>query len=179
MAAAVGIPVPRDRLAAGIGHHRRPGDLVIASIHWGGNWGYEVTAQQREFAHVVIDGGIDLVHGHSSHHAKGIEVYRNKLILYGCGDFINDYEGISGYEAFRGDLAVMYLPRLRQSDGHLLSLKMVAMRIARFRLNRPSSSDAGWLFRTLARESGRLGTAIALQEDGSFMIRGSEVSECT
>lgn len=166
------------RLAAGIGQHRRPGDLVIASIHWGENWGYEVTTPQREFAHALIDGGIDMVHGHSSHHPKGIEVYRNKLILYGCGDFINDYEGISGYENFRGDLAVMYLPRLRQADGRLVSLKLVPMRIARFRLNRPSSADTGWLFRTLARESGRFGTAMVLQDDGSFMIRGSEVSGC-
>ena len=35
---------------------------------------------------------------------------RRKLILYGCGDFINDYEGISGNEEYRGDLALMYIP---------------------------------------------------------------------
>ena len=57
--------------------------------------------EQRDFAHRLIDAaGVDLVHGHSSHHAKGIEVYRGKLILYGCGDFLNDYEGISGYGEF-------------------------------------------------------------------------------
>jgi hypothetical protein len=27
-------------------------------------------------------------------------VYRGKLILYGCGDFIDDYEGIGGYEQY-------------------------------------------------------------------------------
>ena len=30
----------------------------------------------------------------------GFEVYRDKLILYGCGDFLNDYEGIGGYQPF-------------------------------------------------------------------------------
>jgi Bacterial capsule synthesis protein PGA_cap len=35
-----------------------------------------------------------VVHGHSSHHPKGVEVYRQMRILYGCGDFLNDYEGI-------------------------------------------------------------------------------------
>jgi poly-gamma-glutamate capsule biosynthesis protein CapA/YwtB (metallophosphatase superfamily) len=30
-----------------------------------------------------------------------IEGYRDRLILYGCGDFLNDYEGIKGYEEFR------------------------------------------------------------------------------
>ena len=86
---------------------RQPGDVLIASIHWGGNWGYRIPADQRRFAHALIDGGFDVVHGHSSHHPKGIEIYRRKLILYGCGDFINDYEGISGNEEYRGDLALM------------------------------------------------------------------------
>jgi poly-gamma-glutamate capsule biosynthesis protein CapA/YwtB (metallophosphatase superfamily) len=91
---------------------RRAGDLLIASVHWGGNWGYAVPDDQRGFAHALIDGGFDLVHGHSSHHPKGIEVYRRKLVLHGCGDFINDYEGIEGHERYRGELAAMYLPRL-------------------------------------------------------------------
>ena len=81
------------------------GDIVIASIHWGANWGYDVPKEQQEFAHRLIDEAkVDLIHGHSSHHVKGIEVYRDKLILYGCGDFLNDYEGIGGYESFRTDL---------------------------------------------------------------------------
>ena len=48
-----------------------------------------------------------------AHHVKGIEVYRQKLILYGCGDFIDDYEGIRGYEQFRDDLVLMYFPVVR------------------------------------------------------------------
>ena len=49
-----------------------------------------------------------MVHGHSSHHAKGFEIYNGKLILYGAGDLISDYEGIRvshescGFEAFHG-----------------------------------------------------------------------------
>jgi len=40
-----------------------------------------------------------------------VEVYRKRkrLILFGCGDFLTDYEGISGYEQFRGDLTLMCL----------------------------------------------------------------------
>jgi poly-gamma-glutamate capsule biosynthesis protein CapA/YwtB (metallophosphatase superfamily) len=50
-------------------------------------------------AYAFIDtAGIDVIHGHSSHHAKPIEIYRGKLILYGCGDFLNDYEGMRAYE---------------------------------------------------------------------------------
>ena len=150
---------------------RQPGDVVLASIHWGGNWGYAIEAEQRTFAHALIEGGFDLVHGHSSHHPKGVEVYRRKLILYGCGDFINDYEGIAGYEEFRGDLVLMYLPRLESSTGALCSLRMVPMQMHRFRLRCPSASDTAWLVAVLRRESGRLGNVLAQFDDGSISVR--------
>ena len=105
---------------------KRPGDLALASIHWGGNWGYQIPAAEREFAHALIDrAGVDLIHGHSSHHPKAIEIYRDKLILYGCGDFLNDYEGIAGYEQYRGDLVLMYLPRLAAAAGRLVELRLI------------------------------------------------------
>lgn len=79
---------------AHLSHVRRPGDRVVLSLHWCGNWGYEIAREHRDFAHAVIDeAGIDLLHGHSSHHPMGIELYHGKAILYGCGDFLNDYEG--------------------------------------------------------------------------------------
>jgi poly-gamma-glutamate capsule biosynthesis protein CapA/YwtB (metallophosphatase superfamily) len=73
----------------------RKWDILVASIHWGGNWGYEIPREQREFAHKLVDeAGFNVIHGHSSHHVKGIEVYKGKLVLYGCGDFLNDYEAL-------------------------------------------------------------------------------------
>jgi poly-gamma-glutamate capsule biosynthesis protein CapA/YwtB (metallophosphatase superfamily) len=80
---------------------RRPGDVVVASIHWGPNWTYAIPEDQRRFAHALIDeAAVSVVHGHSSHHAKAIEVDRDRLLLFGCGDFLNDYEGIAGFEEF-------------------------------------------------------------------------------
>ena len=72
-----------------------------------------------------LEAGIHVVHGHSSHHFKGIEVYRNRPILYGCGDFLNDYEGIGGHRRFRGELALMYFPILDPATGDLLSLDLL------------------------------------------------------
>lgn len=89
------------------------GDIVIFSIHWSPNWGYNVPEADRRFAPALIDkAGVDLIFGHSSHHPMGMEVYRNKLIIYEAGDFINDYEGISGHEKYRGELSLMYFPEL-------------------------------------------------------------------
>lgn len=142
---------------------KRPGDIAVASLHWGSNWGYEIAPNEVHFAHQLIErAGFDLVHGHSSHHAKAIEVFRGKLILYGCGDFINDYEGIAGYEAFRGDLGLMYFPTLDAATGRLLALELVATQIVRFRVQRAVDSDARWLCSMLDREGGRFGTSAEL-----------------
>ncbi|MFD2270191.1 CapA family protein [Undibacterium arcticum] len=105
-------------IAKQVGAHKQAGDIVVTSIHWGGNWGYEISTDERVFAQRLIDNaGVDVVHGHSAHHVKGIEVYHGRPILYGCGDFLNDYEGIGGYEAYRSDLALMYFPTLDAATG--------------------------------------------------------------
>ncbi|HEY0720244.1 MAG TPA: CapA family protein [Gammaproteobacteria bacterium] len=149
---------------------RRPGDRVVVSLHWGGNWGYRIPAEQRAFAHRLIEAGVDLIHGHSSHHVKGIEVYKDKLILYGCGDFLNDYEGIGGYEEFRDDLTLMYFPTLDPRDGRLLELRLVPMQIRHFRLQRANASDTAWLAATLNREGEALGTGV-VASDGDLLLQ--------
>lgn len=141
--------------------HKRPGDIVVASIHWGGNWGYEISEDEQSFAHRLIDSGaVDIVHGHSSHHPKAIEVYSGKLILYGCGDFINDYEGIGGHDQFRSDLAIMYLPTVDTGSGKLIDLTLLPFQIKNFRLQGPSADDRSWLQAKLDQEGGRFGTRV-------------------
>jgi poly-gamma-glutamate capsule biosynthesis protein CapA/YwtB (metallophosphatase superfamily) len=160
-----------DTIASRARAARQPGDILVASLHWGRNWGYAIGADQRRFAHALIDtAGFDIVHGHSSHHPKAIEIYREKPILYGCGDFLNDYEGISGYEEFQPDLALMYLPRFEVASGRLLELRLVPFRIRRFQLHRTSRRDAAWLRDTLDRESTRFATRVELEADNSCRV---------
>ena len=161
-----------DEIARGISSHRRPGDLVIASIHWGGNWGYDVPLRDRELAHRLIDAaGVHLVHGHSAHHVKAIEVYRGKAILYGCGDLLDDYEGISGNESFRGDLGLLYFPTLDVERGELSRLVMIPTQLRHFRINRAQPPAAAWLARTLDREGVRFRTSVLSQPDGTLELR--------
>jgi len=151
---------------------RRPGDVILVSIHWGPNWGYEVADTQRRFAHGLVDhAGVSIIHGHSSHHAKGIEIYRGRLILYGCGDFLNDYEGIRGYEQYRGDLALMYFAGVDAVSADVVSLEIVPLQIRNFRLARPSRQDVQWLQRTLDRESRKFGARIVL-DAGRLVLSG-------
>jgi poly-gamma-glutamate synthesis protein (capsule biosynthesis protein) len=143
-----------------------PGDIVVLSIHWGPNWGYDIPDEQVAFAHGLIDSGAaNVIHGHSSHHVKGIEVYRQKLILYGCGDFIDDYEGIGGSEEFRDDLVLMFFPTVRCADGTLADLNMVPLQIRNMRLHYASPTDASWLADALNREGRRFGTRIGVGPD--------------
>jgi len=155
---------------------RREDDLVIVSLHWGANWGYEVTREQRRFARALIEeAGVDLVHGHSSHHPGGFEIHRGRLVLYGCGDLLNDYEGIGGHERFRPDLSLLYLPVLERRTGRLLRLDMAPMRIRRFRLERASRDESGWLRESLERESRRLGEIdVELGDEGRLRVRPRE-----
>jgi poly-gamma-glutamate capsule biosynthesis protein CapA/YwtB (metallophosphatase superfamily) len=166
-----------ERLAKRIDSTRQPGDLVVVSIHWGGNWGYRVPRAHTEFAHRLIDaGGADVIHGHSSHHPKAIELYRGRLILYGCGDFINDYEGISGHDEFRGDLGLMYLPRLDSASGELIDLELVALCRRRLRLERASEIDSAWLCGVLNKEGERFGVAFEMRPGSRFALARATAS---
>jgi poly-gamma-glutamate synthesis protein (capsule biosynthesis protein) len=102
---------------------------------------------------------------------KGIEVYRQRLILYGCGDFLTDYEGISGHERFRGNLGLMYFASLDAASGALTSLRMTPTRIRRMRLERPPMNDILWLRNALNREGESLGTRAELTDDHALMLR--------
>jgi len=159
------------RIAEKIARARQPGDVVVASIHWGANWGYAIASEQRGFAHKLVDrAGVSIVHGHSSHHPKAIEVYRDRLILYGCGDFIDDYEGITGYEEFRDDLVLMHVADIARAGAELVALHMVPLQIRRFRLVVPSRDDVDWLCQTLDRECRPFGARVALAADGTLAL---------
>ncbi len=160
------------RVAAQWGRVKRAGDILVASIHWGGNWGYEVPAAHRRFARRLIEeAAVDVVHGHSSHHVRPLEVHQGKLILYGCGDFINDYEGIGGREEFRSDLRVMYFPRIEAGTGRLLELQITPLQVERFRLRRASAEDSRRLRDTLNRHGAAFGTRVILGQDGRLRLR--------
>lgn len=155
-----------------IGQEEKQGDIVIASIHWGSNWGYEIPPEQKDFAYRLIDNaGVDVVHGHSSHHVKGIEVYKEKPIIYGSGDFINDYEGIGGYEGFRSDLTLMYFVSMDPSTGKLVHMHMTPMQIKNFKANRASRADALWLRDVINREGKKFGTRAEINQDNTLTLK--------
>jgi poly-gamma-glutamate capsule biosynthesis protein CapA/YwtB (metallophosphatase superfamily) len=134
-----------------LGEHRRPDHLVIVSVHWGANWGYRIPPSHQRFARTLIDhAGVDVVHGHSSHHPLGFEVYHDRLILYGCGDLVSDYEGISGKDEYRPELGAWYVVDLDPGTGAARGLSLVPTKVRRFQLIIPNREELDWM-------AGRLG----------------------
>jgi poly-gamma-glutamate synthesis protein (capsule biosynthesis protein) len=125
--------------------------LRVLSIHWGPNWAYrhgddDGAMYRRALAHRIIDElGVDIIYGHSSHHARGIEKYHSKLILYGAGDLINDYEGFEnpGDEAYV-KFGALYIVDVDPSTGELQKLTLVPTFMDRLRLRRLLPHSAVW-----------------------------------
>lgn len=134
--------------------HRLPGDIVIASLHWGHNWARSIPDEHRRLARVLIDSaGVDLIHGHSSHHVLPVETYRGKLIFYGCGDLINDTEGHPKCRAWKGHLGALYFVDINPQTRRLTGFTALPVERQRFRLELPSREDASWM-------QGRIGRAL-------------------
>jgi poly-gamma-glutamate capsule biosynthesis protein CapA/YwtB (metallophosphatase superfamily) len=157
-------PAAADAITTKVQEVKQPGDVVVVSVHWGANWGSQVPADQVRFAHRLLDGGVDVLHGHSSHHPRRIEVHHGKLVLYGCGDLIDDYEGISGHERYRDDLRLLYFASVDPGTGELTALRMTPLRARRMRLHHASFEDAEHL-------RGVLGPEVRLAADGELHLQ--------
>ncbi|MFC9161545.1 CapA family protein [Streptomyces fungicidicus] len=160
-------PAAAEAVVRRIRRTKRPGDVVVVSVHWGSNWGHHVPRGQIDFAHALVDGGADVVHGHSSHHPRPVEMYRGRPVLYGCGDFVDDYEGITGYEEYRDELRLACLLSVGADTGRTAALRMVPLRARRMRLEAAAPEEREWLRETLDRVSD---ADIALDAAGTLTV---------
>lgn len=127
--------------------------LLLVSIHWGPNWAYrhhDYQSYRRRLAHRLIDElGVDLIYGHSSHHVRGMEVHSGKLVIYGAGDLVNDYEGFQnpGDEAY-SRLGGVFCVDLASDTGNVNSIRIVPMVMDRLALRRMMTATTVWSART-------------------------------
>lgn len=166
-------PQAAERWAAHIARYRRAGDIVIASVHWGENWVARLPAAQRDFAQrLIASGAVDLLHGHSSHHPLPIEVQRGRAVVHGCGDLINDYEGIGPHGRWRADLGALYFADLDRASGALLALRVVPLRRRRFRLVTADESGRSELLALLnAPQRPPIAARVEAAADGSWHLQ--------
>jgi poly-gamma-glutamate capsule biosynthesis protein CapA/YwtB (metallophosphatase superfamily) len=134
-------------------------DFLVVSAHWGPNWGYMPPAEHIPFAHALIDAGADVLFGHSGHVVRGIEIYRNKPILYCTGDFIDDY---AVDERERNDRSFIFVV---ETDGQAivrLLLYPTVIEACQARRARPNESKA--IVATMQRLCRKLNTATIWNE---------------
>ncbi|MBZ5540113.1 MAG: CapA family protein [Acidobacteriia bacterium] len=125
------------KLLQAVREHRKAVDLLIVSAHWGGNWGYTPPEEHVLFAHALLDAGADLLFGHSSHVFRGIEFYRGRPILYGAGNFVDDY-AVDRIE--RNDQSFIYVAEFANNQPRALRLYPTLIR--GFRANRAEGIHA-------------------------------------
>jgi poly-gamma-glutamate capsule biosynthesis protein CapA/YwtB (metallophosphatase superfamily) len=147
--------------------------LKIFSVHWGPNYSWRPADEIRDLAHFLIDEcGIDIIHGHSSHHVQGVEKYKGKLIIYGCGDFVDDY---AVNEEFRNDLSAVWQVRVTEEGEEILKvrqLRVIPTRIEKFVARRLGAEEGDNCFvrdkiKMLSQE---MGTRSKVEGDGSLVV---------
>jgi len=111
-------------------------DILILTIHWGPNMLQRPLKSHQEFAHQLIDAGVDIIHGHSSHLFQGIEVYKDKVILYDTGDFVDDYYVTP---ELRNDQSFFYKVKV-EKDG-IKAVELVPVLISQMQVNKATGDD--------------------------------------
>ncbi|CAF1013838.1 unnamed protein product [Rotaria sp. Silwood1] len=147
------LPLLYTQLEPLITNARLNSDFVIFSVHWGPNYQWIPDKKIQELAHWMIHQGVDLIHGHSSHHLQGIKIVQRQngthgLIIYGCGDFVDDYAIDQEYRNDLGALFQLHLSISSQNEKlksiRLQSLSIFPTRCSNFQVNRLNLQDIDW-----------------------------------
>ncbi len=134
-------------------------DMLIVSAHWGPNWGYDPPAEHIPFAHALVDAGADVIFGHSGHIVRGIEIYKEKPIIYCAGDFIDDY---AVDEIERNDLGSIFV--LETYDSTPSRLLLYPTIIQQFQARRAKNGERRAIVASIQKLSKELHTASTWNE---------------
>jgi len=147
-------------------------DLVIVSLHWGGNYCWIPSKEKQEFAHQLVDDcGVDIIHGHSSHHIQGIEIYKGKPILYGCGDFIDDY---AVTEEYRNDLGFAYFVDWNFESKSVQKIELIPTKVELCAVSKNVNvSDREWLIQHMTKLCKYFETSTKFTE-GKLLLQSSK-----
>lgn len=83
-------PLDVGMIVSAIGRAKREANLVVVSLHWGGESMAYPSSEQKRLAHKFVDAGADVVVGHHPHVIQGVESYEGAVIAYSLGNFLFD-----------------------------------------------------------------------------------------
>jgi poly-gamma-glutamate synthesis protein (capsule biosynthesis protein) len=139
-------------------------DWISVSTHWGPNWGTAPPADHPPFARALIDAGADLVFGHSGHVVRGVELYRDRPILYCAGDFVDDYAVDPIQRNDRSFLAIL------EVEHHTLqSLRLYPTVIRHIQARLARGDEADQIAAEVQRRCAHLGTATYWYDEAGYL----------
>jgi poly-gamma-glutamate capsule biosynthesis protein CapA/YwtB (metallophosphatase superfamily) len=139
-------------------------DILIASAHWGPNWGYRPRKNQISFGYRLIDAGADIVFGHSCHVFQGIELYQGRPILYSTGDFVDDY---AVDEIDRNDESFIFTTEI--SDDKTFQLRLYPILIRHFQARLAEKNGAKKIALKMEKLCRELNTTARWHEEESYL----------
>ncbi len=141
-------------------------DIIVVSYHWGPNMREKPNQKHIDFAHTMIDAGVDILHGHSAHIFQGIEIYKNKLIMYDTGDLVDDYKVTP---ETRNDLSFLFLVTItKNGKTNIEHVQLVPTHIDNMQVNLAAGNDYEWSIKRMQMLSAPFGTAVS--DDGHISI---------
>lgn len=148
-----------DRLFRCINNAKNRSDVVIVACHVGHHFRETPSSSYINFAHRIIDLGADIYWGHSNHAVQGIEIYKKKVIMYDCGDFIDDY-AVDPY--YRNDLSFLFLMNFVKDS--VQSIELVPTKISDFRANTAPLWEADFIIQKMMDRCKDLGTEAMVKQ---------------
>lgn len=149
-----------DRVRADVLKLKPKTDIIIVSYHWGPNMREKPVKSFIDFAHELLEMGVHIIHGHSAHIFQGVETYKDGLIMYDTGEFVDDY-AVDAY--LRNDLSFLFLCELNSSG--LRKLKLIPLRIGNMQVNIAKGEDRSWSIERMKDLSSQLGTNFPEREE--------------
>lgn len=151
-------PLIKESVLSDIYRVRGDVDLLIVSLHWGIEESFVIPERQREFAHTILDHGADAILGHHPHQFQGIEIYKEKPIVYSLGNFLFDQNDPENQEGFIVELDYKY--------NKLVDFNAVPIRISdKTRVTKPVGDDAKNLIDRQISMSNRLNTECSIKDN--------------
>lgn len=159
---------------------RQNAEIVVISCHWGGE-GEKFLHTRNEtemffgenrgnlpaFAHAAIDAGADLILGHGPHVVRGLELYKNRLVVYSLGNFVG-YGALSS----RGKTGLTLVLEIKiDGGGKFVSGKIIPMHMPEKSIPRYDASGKTIRLMRELTEADFPRSKFIITEDGSILPR--------
>lgn len=140
-------------------------DLVVVNVHWGDEYSFVVSKNQKKLAKDIVDAGADIVLGSHPHVVHPIELYEDSIIFYSLGNFVFD----QGWSRTKDSMLVNYsIDKNGQGNFEIVPL--------RINEGTPTESNNWFLRKRLFRQlTKRMDKSEYTIEDNKLIIRATNI----